>query len=111
MRVTSSLWVGAFVRRYNGAGAFGAVVRHGADEAGAIFIVIDQLRGAADLYAPAPQSSFDEGQPSDRLFQRVIESGTPQAIAERLERERRFDADLWTVEVEDREGRIFFEVI
>jgi hypothetical protein len=32
-----------------------------------------------------------------------------EAIAERLDREVRFDPDLWVVAVEDREGRIFFE--
>ena len=60
MRVTSSLWVGAYVRRCFGAGAFAAVARRGAEEAGAIFVIVDRLNGTADLYGPAPQAVFDE---------------------------------------------------
>ena len=73
MRVTSSLWVGAFVRRCYGIGATPVVARRGAEEAGAIFIIIDRLAGVADLYGPAPQSAFEEGRPSDRLFQKIVE--------------------------------------
>lgn len=111
MRVTSALWVGAFVRRSYGAGAIATVARRGAEEAGAIFIIVDKLAGFADLYGPAPQSSFDEARPSDRRFQRVIENESLTAISARLDREFRFDPDLWIVAVEDRDGRIFFEAI
>ena len=110
MRVTSSLWVGAYVRRCHAEGAMAMVARHGADEDGAIFVIVDRLNGAADLYAPAPQTSFTESKPSDRLFQRVAEGKALAAIDERLEREIRFDPDLWVVAVEDRDGRVFLEV-
>ena len=111
MRVTSSLWVGAFVRRCYGMGAVATIARKGSEEAGAIFIIVDRLTGVADLYGPAPQSAFEEGRPSDRLFQKVIDGETPEAIAARLESEIRFDPDLWVVAVEDREGRVLFETI
>ncbi len=111
MRVTSALWVSALVRRYYGLGAIATVARRGAEEAGAIFITMDRLTGAADLYAPAPQSSFDESRPSDRLFQKVAEAENAEAISARIERERRFDPDLWVLEIEDREGRVLFETV
>jgi hypothetical protein len=111
VRVTSSLWVGAFIRRSYGEGTPATVVRHGADEAGAIFIIVDRLSGAADLYGPAPQSSFEESLPDDRLFQKVLEGETSEAVSERLEREKRFDSDLWIVAVEDRDGRTFFQTV
>jgi hypothetical protein len=111
MRVTSSLWVGAFVRRCYGMGAVATVARKGAEEAGAIFIIIDGLSGLADLYGPAPQSSFEEGRPSDRLFQKVVDGESPEAIAARLEREARFDPDLWVVAIEDRDRRVLFETV
>jgi len=76
-----------------------------------IFVIIDKLSGAADLYGPAPQSSFDEARPSDRKFQRVIAEENLATIASRMEREIRFDPDLWIVAVEDRDGRTFFETI
>ncbi len=111
MRVTSALWVGAYVRRCYGEGAAAAVVKRGAEEAGAIFVIADRLDGTGDLYAPAPQASFEEGEDGDRLFQ-VVASLAPLAeIDQRLEREKKFDPDLWVVAVEDRGGRAFLDVI
>jgi len=111
MRVTSSLWVGAYVRRCHAEGAVAIVARHGADEAGAIFIVVDRLSGAADLYGPAPQSLFADSRPSDRIFQRLIENDAMTAVTDRLDRETRFDPDLWIVTVEDRAARPFVDTI
>jgi hypothetical protein len=111
VRVTSSLWVSALVRRYYTEGAIATVARRGAEEAGAIFITMDRLNGLADLYGPAPQASFEESHPSDRLFQRLIESESFGSVSARLEKETRFDPDLWIVAIEDREGRAFFDAI
>jgi len=110
MRITSSLWVGAYVRRCNAEGAMAVVARHGADEAGAIFVIVDRLDGTSDLYAPAPQTAFDDAMPADRLFQKVIEAEGALTISEWIEREARFDPDLWVVAVEDRDGRAFLQI-
>jgi hypothetical protein len=111
MRVTSSLWVGAYVRRCFGEGAYAAVARRGAEEAGAIFVIVDYLSGIADLYGPAPQAMFDESQPSERLFQ-LVAAGIPlDDVNARVAREVRFDPDLWVVAVEDRDGRAFLDAI
>lgn len=107
MRVSSSFWVGALVRRCNAAGAAAFVTQSGAPEAGAIFIVVDRLSGELDLYAPAPQTAWGEDRPADRRFDRVAERASADAIGDRLEKERRFDSDLWVVTVEDRDGRSF----
>jgi hypothetical protein len=109
-RVTSALWVSAFIRRSNREGAFATVARRGAEEAGAIAIVIDRLDGRIDLYLPAPQTAFDDDAVTDRLFQRVLAEADRAAVGERLERERRFDPDIWVVDVEDREGRVLFDL-
>ncbi len=111
MRVTSSLWVGAYVRRCFAEGAFAAVARHGAEEAGAIFVIVDRLSGTADLYAPAPQASFTEARPSERMFQLVASGELLAEVNARVEREVRFDPDLWVVAIEDRAGRAFLETI
>src|SRR5712672_6755 len=68
MRLKSSIWVAAYIRRCQVEGLFAAVRRHGADEAGAIFVKVNRLDGTADLYGPAPQAAFDETQPADRAF-------------------------------------------
>jgi hypothetical protein len=112
MRLKSGIWVAAYLRRCNIEGAFAAVRRRGADEAGAVFIVINRLDGTATLYAPAPQSAFDQAQPAGRIFTAALggAKSVPEADVEaRLAREIRFDPDVWIVEVEERAGRHFLD--
>jgi hypothetical protein len=113
MRLKSAIWVAAYVRRCNGEGAFAAVRRRGAEEAGAIFIKLNRLDGTAELFVPAPQAAFDEASPSDRAFSRYFgtEPAPDQKVEERLGREARFDPDVWIVEVEDRAGRHFLDSV
>jgi len=110
MRVTSGLWVGAYVRRCFAEGAMAAVLRRGADEAGAILVVVDRLDETVDLYGPAPQSAFAESRPADRLFQLLLSRSERAQIDTRLSDELKFDPDLWVVEVEDRGGRAFLDL-
>ena len=49
MRLKSGIWVAAYLRRCNIEGAFAAVRRRGAEEAGAVFININRLDGTATL--------------------------------------------------------------
>jgi hypothetical protein len=107
MRLKSAIWVAAYIRHCQVEGIFAAVRRHGADEAGAIFIKVNRLDGNADLYGPAPQSAFDEAKPTDRAFTPALKT-QPAAEADveaYLARETRFDPDVWIVETEDRNGR------
>ena len=86
--------------------------RRGAEEAGAIFVKVDRLDGTADLYGPAPQSLVDEADDGRRRFQRINAPGADSAtIEERFAREVKFDADVWLIEIEDREGRSFLDLV
>jgi hypothetical protein len=111
MRLKSGFWVAAYVRRCEGAGAYGVVRRRGADEAGAIFIKVNRLDGTADLYGPAPQTAFGDARPADRAFVACLKvSPAPEAeVEQRLSREINFDPDVWIVEIEDRQGRHFID--
>jgi hypothetical protein len=112
MRLKTGIWVAAYLRRCNVEGAFAAVRRRGAEEAGAVFIIINRLDGTAALYGPAPQSAFDDAQPAERIFVSMMggDTAVPEAdIEARLTREIRFDPDVWIVEVEERAGRHFLE--
>ena len=112
MRLKSAIWVAAYVRRCHVEGAFAAVRRRGAEEAGAVFIKLNRLDGSGTLYGPAPQSAFDEARPADRFFTAILGAGTPVPDADieaRLMREIRFDPDVWIVEVEDRAGRNYLD--
>jgi hypothetical protein len=112
MRLKSGIWVAAYLRRCSVEGAFAAVRRRGAEEAGAIFIKISRPDRTATLYGPAPQTAFADAQPAERMFAVVLGGKTPSPDADieaRLVREARFDPDVWIIEVEDRAGRNFLD--
>ncbi len=112
MRLKSGIWVSAYLRRCGVEGAFAAVRRRGAEEAGAVFILVNRLDGTVTLYGPAPQSLFDDAQPVERMFTAVLGRNAPVAEADaeaRIAREIKFDPDVWVIEVEDREGRHFLD--
>jgi len=111
MRLKSSIWISAYLRRCQHEGAYALVRRRGAEEAGAIFVKINRLDGTADLYGPAPQSAFDEAHPADRRFAACLApQPAPDAeIESYLSRQLRYDPDIWVVEVDDRGGRHFLD--
>ena len=114
MRLKSSIWVAAYIRRCNVEGAFAAVRKPGAEGAGAFYIIVNRLDGTATRYGPAPQATFDDDKPTDRSFTIVAgrDGPAPEADVEaRVQKEIRFDPDLWIVECEDRAGRHFLDRI
>lgn len=56
--------------------------------------------GQTRLYAPAPQMIYDEARPQERVFAEIANTGDDEAIGGRIEREIRFDPDLWILELE-----------
>lgn len=113
MRLKSALWVAAYLRRCQVEGAYAVVRRRGAEEAGAIFVRISRLDGTSDLFGPAPQSALDTSRGADRSFaaslaQRPAPDATVDAY---LARETKFDPDVWIVEVEERSGRNFLDIV
>lgn len=100
-RLTSDFWVSAYLRQAGLEGLVAVLRRRGAREAGAIFVKLDRLDGTAALYGPAPQSlAEDDG---ERRFQLLLDAD-PLAIEDRVDRELRFDGDLWLIEIENRAG-------
>jgi hypothetical protein len=111
MRVKSSIWVAAYLRRCQTENIFGVVRRRGAEEAGAIFVKLALLDGNALLFTPAPQTAYDEGRPTDRVFAQSTPAPVAEpAVEDRLAKEIRFDSDIWIVEIEDRAGRHFLDL-
>lgn len=100
MRVTTELWVSALVKRVFADGGFAAVARRGAAEAGAVFIIVRNRLGELSLYGPAPQTSYQDAHPTERQFSRLLQSTDEGAVTAKLEREERFDSDIWFVEIE-----------
>ncbi len=112
MRLKSAIFVSALIRRCQVEGAFAALLRKGAEEAGAIFVKVARLDGTAALYGPAPQTAFDDAFPADRRFSVLVAPGSPEADADaRIAREAKFDPDIFVLEIEDRAGRHFLDLV
>jgi hypothetical protein len=112
MRLRADFFVAALIRRAETNGAVAMLCRRGAAEAGAIFIIVDCLDGRTAVYGPAPQT-HELPQGVDRIFARLHQQEWIEPInAEaRLKREIAFDSDLWIVEIEDRAGRAFVDIV
>ncbi|MEZ2129000.1 MULTISPECIES: DUF1491 family protein [unclassified Sinorhizobium] len=100
MRLRTDIFVSALLRRVFAKGDFAAVEKKGAEEAGAIFFRQRYRDGSETLFAPAPQSFFDAEASGDRLFEIRLLREPPERIREMLDREVKFDPDLWIVELE-----------
>ncbi|GIL03316.1 MAG: hypothetical protein BroJett030_32150 [Alphaproteobacteria bacterium] len=110
MRVTSDIWVSALVRSAQATGDFATILRRGAREAGAIFVVHSHLDGRYSVYAPAPQSFFDADAAGERLFEEVAAAIGEAQVRDYLDRQVAFDPDCWIVELESRQPPAFVRI-
>lgn len=101
MRLQSHIWVAGFLRAQQAKGGFGAVVRKGAEEAGAVFIIHNRLDGSFCLYGPAPSAMFSDDDLS-RRFECTHDGVDEPLVTEALQRQTGFDPDCWIVEIERR---------
>lgn len=107
MRLTSQLWVSAYLRRCASEAVPAVVLRRGQADAGAIFISVDRLDGTLTLYGPAPAHLARSD--NERVWIACLD-GKAMSEAEAssyLERQAEFDSDLWVIAVEDKKGRHF----
>ncbi|MEO0497361.1 MAG: DUF1491 family protein [Pseudomonadota bacterium] len=105
MRLTSDVFCSALLRSVFADGGFAAIAKRGAGEAGSIYIIQRTRVGHLRLFGPAPQSVFmdgeDDGDALDgRRFECIMDGTSEVDINARLDRERRYDTDIWVVELE-----------
>ncbi len=97
-RLTARFWVDAYLARLGLAGIPAFVTARGDATAGAVIVKLNTLDGRATAF----QRTWDrEGA---RIWAPLAE-GAEAEVDAALERQRRFDPDLWIIEVEDRAGR------
>ena len=102
MRLTSDFWAAALMRRVRAEGGFAYLTRRGSNEAGALFILDRLSDGLVDLYGPAPQRFYrGEGDRDERCFIKILSQVEEALVIEKLQKELRFDADLWLIEFEN----------
>ncbi len=102
MRLSTDIWVGALIRRAEQAGAFATVLRKGDPRGGAVLVkALDRRAGAARLYAEAVQGD------GEHVWMQPVASTEEAELDAYAERARRFDPDVWVVEIDDTQGRHF----
>jgi len=98
-RLVTSVWVSAYLTRLSLAGIYAHVARKGDETAGAVAIKLATRDGRASFFTRAFGPEGTAG------WHAQVESAPEQEVDEALARQRRYDPDLWVIEVEDPRGR------
>lgn len=102
-RLASSVLVSALIRRAEGEGGFGAVLAKGDATAGSIVVVLLEKGGNPRIFERILQS--------DGLYSWAASATRPGGSAEEvpdfIARRRRFDPDLWVIELDIPSGERF----
>lgn len=110
MRLTSELWVQALIRQVNISGGFCTLERRGNADAGAIYIRALKENGMEDYFVPAMQAVYEPGKVKSRQFECVRNDVDRLALNELLEKEIKFDQDIWIVEMDIKSPEQYFEI-
>jgi hypothetical protein len=103
-RLKAGIFVRALIRRAEVEGASAFIVRKGAEEAGAVILTIARLDGNCLLLNQARDGK------GDLVWARPLGDWVDEARARTwLEKQIKFDPDLWILEIEDRRGRAFVD--
>jgi len=98
-RLATGIWVSAYLMRLSLEGIYAHVARKGDETAGAVAIKLALMDGRA--------SFFTRGYGPDGTLgwhAQMVEADEAEVDAA-LARQRRYDPDLWVIEVEDPRGR------
>ncbi|MBL4927083.1 DUF1491 family protein [Fuscibacter oryzae] len=98
-RLTTDLWVSAYLARLRLADIAAYVTAKGDATAGAVVVKVATLDG----HARAFQRGYDLQ--ADRPVWMVLADGPEPEVDQALARQRNRDSDLWLIELEDRRGR------
>jgi hypothetical protein len=103
-RLKAGIFVRALMRRADVAGASAFIVRKGAEEAGAVVLTVSRLDGTCLVLN---QARDGKGQ---LVWARPLGDWGEEAKARTwLDKQVKFDPDIWIVEIEDRKGRAFVD--
>jgi hypothetical protein len=95
-RLATSVLVGALIRKAQGEGGFAAVLAKGDSTAGAVVVVLTEKGAKTAIYERALQPDGDYAwAPSESQV-----SDNPAEVPGFVARRRRFDPDLWVVELD-----------
>ena len=98
-RLATGIWVAAYLARLTQAGIYAHVVKRGDSTAGAVAVKLAFMDGRASFFTRShgPDGRID--------WQPHAEEAPEDEVDAALVRQRRYDPDLWVIEVEDPRGR------
>jgi hypothetical protein len=103
-RLKAGIYVRALIRRAQVAGASAYVLRHGGEDAGALYLKLARPDRSCTVLSQARRGD------GELVWIKPVGETSDDAAASRyFEKQMRFDPDLWIVEIEDREGRAFVD--
>lgn len=102
-RLASGIWVSAYLMRLQAQGIFAHVVHRGDATAGAVAVKLATMDGQASVFV---RTQDGEG---NRVWSALVGHGPEIEADAAIVRQRKFDRDLWVVEVEDPRGRHLLE--
>lgn len=98
-RLTTEIWIAAYLTRLRLAAIPAFITQKGDSTAGAVLVKLNRLDGTATCF----QRSFDLMSGERRWI--VLAEGPEQDVDASIAKQKGFDPDLWTIEIEDKEGR------
>ncbi|MFV0474290.1 MAG: DUF1491 family protein [Pikeienuella sp.] len=102
-RLTTEIWIAAYLARLQAAAIPAYLSAKGDPTAGAVAVKLATMNGRASVFARA------YGPDGGRIWTPLAtDAPEPEADAA-LARQRRFDPDLWIVEIEDPKGRTLLD--
>ena len=101
-RLASEIWVSALRKRLDALAIPLVIAKKGDEQAGAILIRVFDLCGGSKIYVQAPSLHIDR-------HWLELASGLDSETDVVLEQQKRYDNDLWVLEVENLKGICFFD--
>ena len=98
-RLTTDMWVGAYLARLGAAAIPAFLTARGDPTAGAVLVKVATMDGRASVYHRALGPDFE------RIWAPLAEHAPEHEADEALARQRGFDPDMWIIEIEDPKGR------
>jgi len=102
-RLTTELWVSAYLTRLRLSDIPAFVVAKGNAQAGAVLIKLNTLDGQATAYMR------EYNLLEDRRGWVVLTKGAERDVDASIKKQQGYDPDLWVIELEDRAGRTLLE--
>lgn len=96
MRIRTDIWLGALRRRVEAAGGFATVIAKGEPDSGTVLLL---LRDSSGTLTALSRVNMGDGKVSWQPIFENREERDP-AAQDALEKRRKFDPDLWIVELD-----------